>query len=150
MSWSYIDHRLHDFDAVTLGLASREARPLAEGFGGSFLCPSPEIHALEHSFIDFIKTYRQCREILSRAGTTLEFIDDYAQTWDEGSDFLYDYTELQRGAAWRKRQPLDPLVPVPSHRLARYVYTKADIIRLQRRLELQLYIMYAKMDDIAL
>lgn len=147
MSWSQNGHHHREQDAVILGLASREAKPLALGFGGSFLKPSSKVHALANSFIDFSKTYPPFREILAQDGTTLEFIDDFVQTWDECNDFLYDFESLQRGAAWTKRQPL---VPGPSHRLARYVYSREDFGRLERRLELQLYIMYAKMDDIVL
>jgi hypothetical protein len=127
--------------------ANRRAKPLALGFGGSFGDPSSTISALAKSFLTFRSTYKSFMQILAQEETTIEFIDDFSQTWDECNDFLDDYENLQHGAAFALRWPA---TPEPSHGLARYVYTDEDIVRLKKRVGFQLHIMLAKMDDIIL
>jgi hypothetical protein len=133
-----------DAAAVALGSASRDAKALALGFGGSYLTPSQTINALAVSASEFRKTFQAFAEMLTQDESSIEFFDEFAQTWDECSDFLYDYDRLRRGVAFAKRQPP---VPAPAHRLARYVYTDKEIDRLRRRIELQHYIMLAKLDE---
>lgn len=126
---------------------SPEAKALALGFGGTYRDPAPQIQTLANSVIDFHKSHSPFREILSREKITIEFLDDFDQTWDECNEFLYDFATFRgevRSAQYRSTDP------EPPHRPASYLYNDGDIAQLARRVELQLHIMHAKMNDVLL
>jgi hypothetical protein len=134
---------------ILAGCRDAKLKPLALGFSSTYRAPSPRILTLANSFNDFRTTYEHFVEILNRKNSSIEFREDFRHTWDECNDFLlHDYETLRHdGATFEKRRPTLPAFP---YRVARYVYTDAEIVRLERRVELLFHIMHAKMDDIVL
>jgi hypothetical protein len=75
----------------------------------------------------------------------VEWIDQLRQTLDECDDFLFDYQDLQNGKPFENRPSSLPGV---QYRMPRYIYTDSEIVALERRIEIQLQIMRAKIDCI--
>lgn len=97
---------------------------------------------LVHRFRRFFRMFPCFREILRHQNASIEFFDDFQQTWDECIDFLYHNPSWRHG----NTEPQPTLL----HRTACYVYNNSDLAVLERRLELQLHIMNAKINDILL
>jgi hypothetical protein len=115
--------------------ACAEAGPLA-----SF--PPEKLQTTAQNFHAFYSTFRCFQRILRHQNTTLELYHEFQQTWDECIDFFHhNPTWLHEGT-----------IPQPTllHQNACYVYTSADLDVLERRVNLQLHIMNAKIDDIIL
>ncbi|KAJ9209322.1 hypothetical protein DTO166G4_9085 [Paecilomyces variotii] len=113
----------------------RIAGPLA-------MLPVGKLVALAKSFRSYFEVFPCFREIISHQNTSIEFFDDFQQTWDECIDFIHQNPSWHRGNA----SPQLTLL----HQTAYYVYNNKDLAILERRLELQLHIMNAKIDDILL
>jgi hypothetical protein len=113
--------------------ASRDARPLAS---------YPDVQALRPSMTSFHNTFEDFAKLCDLSGSPIEARDHFYRTWDECAEFLRHRDAIQNGAT----KLGDPRL----YGGARYVYTKLDVKDLRRRVELLLYIMQAKMDDILL
>jgi hypothetical protein len=118
--------------------------------GGAAL---PTFDAIDHKFRSFEKTYLELLEILRRDNKTIDVVDALThpsprQTLDEYHDFQYDSDALRRGAgSFSKRQLESPSLPF---KVARYVYTDTEILQLDKKMDWQIRIMQAKMDDMIL
>ncbi|KAJ5675776.1 hypothetical protein N7462_008673 [Penicillium macrosclerotiorum] len=117
-----------------LWLACAEAGPLAT-------LPQEKLEGVCRYYHAFYRTFRCFRRILRHQHTTLELYHEFQQTWDECNDFLRHNPDY-----------CDDLVPQTTrlHETACYVYNDLDLDHLAKRVELQLHIMNAKMDDIML
>jgi hypothetical protein len=133
--------------------ASCKANLLASGLSRTDPGPVSTFDAIGHKFRTFEKTYLELLEILRRDNKTIDVLDalthlSLRQTLDEYNDFQYDSDALRRGAgSFSKRQLESPSLP---YKVARYVYTDADILQLGEKMDLQIRIMQAKMDDMVL
>ncbi|KAJ5175439.1 uncharacterized protein N7482_001316 [Penicillium canariense] len=117
-----------------LWAACAEAGPLAA-------LPLEKIQGIACAFQAFYRTFRCFRRILRHQRTTLESYHEFQQTWDECNDFLH------HNPGWRQDTvPQTTLL----HEIACYVYNHEDLDLLEKRLQLQLHIMNAKLDDIIL
>lgn len=104
--------------------------------------PLEKLQWIAQTFHLFHHTFECFRRILQDQRTTLELFDQFQQTYDEGTDFFY------HNPTWRGE-----CIAVQStslHESACNVYNNSDLDLLERRLELQLHIMNAKIDDIIL
>ena len=118
-----------------LWVASAEAVPLAA-------LPPQKIQGIAKGYQAFYRTFRCFRRILRYQHTTLESYHEFQQTWDECNDFFYHNPE------WRPKDTL--LQTTLLQEISCYVYNESDLDVLQRRLDLQLHVMNAKLDDIIL
>ncbi|KAF7718620.1 Uncharacterized protein PECH_006351 [Penicillium ucsense] len=112
-----------------------EAGPLAA-------LPPDKTQRLEKRFREFYSTFKCFRSVLRDQHTTLESYHEFQQTWDECIDFLYH----------SRKGGVEGAIPQATllHETASYVYNTSDLDLLERRLDLQLQIMHAKLDDIFL
>ncbi|KAJ5480917.1 hypothetical protein N7539_006811 [Penicillium diatomitis] len=110
-----------------------EAGPLAA-------LPPDKTQRLEKRFCEFYSTFKCFRSVLRDQHTTLESYHEFQKTWDECVDFLYH----------SRKWGLEGAIPQATllHETACYVYNNSDLDLLERRLDLQLQIMHAKLDDI--
>lgn len=120
---------------------------MAEGFGGTFTEPSGRVKVLESKAISFTTSFQALIYILNQEHMILAWADDFRQTFDECDDFLSDFQALQRGETFGKRLASLPDI---TYKMARYMYTDDEIAVLEQRIDLQLHVMHAKMDDIVL
>lgn len=123
------------------------AKPIAEGFGGTFQSPSGRIRVLARKAAFFTASFKDLMFILNEEKMILALLDDFHQTLDECNDFLFDFQALQNGQGFDKR-PADS--PEITYKMARYMYTDDEIAVLEERIDLQQHFMQAKMDDIVL
>lgn len=123
------------------------AKPLAEGFDGTLRNPSLRVRLFARKAVSFKATFEDLQFILNEENITLEWIDSFYQTHDECNDFLFDFEDLQNGRGFDKRPAQLPDIP---YKMARYTYTDAEIALLEEKIDLQLHIMNAKMNDIVL
>lgn len=130
--------------------ACKRAKPLALGFGGAYGAPSERIERLSKLVDSFLYTFENLEDISKRQNAFVERISTFTQTFDECTDFVYDYDDLKRNAKkFDKREPASDRVQL-QYQLPRYVYTDEDIIKFEDRLRFQLYAMDVKLDDIIL
>lgn len=118
-----------------LWVACAQAGPLAA-------LPPEKTQGIAKRFHAFYRTFRCFRRILRFQHTTLESYHEFKQTWDECNDFLH------HNPRWRC-QDTTPQTNM-LHETACYVYNPSDLDLLERRVDLQLHIMNAKLDDIIL
>ncbi|OOQ85830.1 hypothetical protein PEBR_24007 [Penicillium brasilianum] len=118
-----------------LWAACAEAGPLAA-------LPQGRIQGIAQRFHAFYRAFRCFRRVLRHQHTTLESYHEYQQTWDECNDFLHHNPVF----CLQDTLPQTNLL----HENACYVYNSSDLDLLERRLDLQLHIMNAKLDDIIL
>jgi hypothetical protein len=121
--------------AAALWVASCSAEPLASRSIG-------EVAALAQKFNNFLNVFDHFQKILQHGNTTVEFYDDFLQTWDECNDFFSHNPTLKEAGTITHATTL--------HASTCYVYTNDDLGSLSRRLNLQLHIMNAKIDLIIL
>jgi hypothetical protein len=133
--------------------ASCNANLLALGLSRTNPAPVSTFDAIDHKFRTFEKTFFELLEILRRDNKTIDVLDalthsSLRQTLDEYDDFKYDSEALRRGAgSFAKRQLESPSLP---YKIARYVYTDADILQLEGKMDWQIRIMQEKMNDMVL
>jgi hypothetical protein len=133
--------------------ASCNANLLALGLSRTHPAPVSTFDAIDDKFRAFEKTYLELREILRRDGKIIDVLDaltypSLRQTLDEYDDFKHDSDALRRGAkSFSKRQLGSPSLP---YKVARYVYTDADILQLEKKMAWQIRIMQEKMNDMIL
>jgi hypothetical protein len=120
---------------LQLWVACAQAGPLAA-------LPPDRIQGIAKRFHAFYRTFRCFRRILRFQHTTLESYHEFQQTWDECNDFLH------HNPRWG-RQDTTPQTNL-LHETSCYVYNPSDLDLLERRVDLQLHIMNAKLDDIIL
>lgn len=134
-------------------IASRDADLLASGLSRTNPPPVSTFDAIESKFRNFEKTSLELLEILRRNNKTIDVLDALLhsslwQTQDEYNDFKYDSDALRRGAgSFSKRELKLPSLP---YKVARYVYTDDDIVRLENKLDWQIRIMREKMNEMVL
>jgi len=126
---------------------SLQAEPLALGFGGTRGNISGRIQRLATKINLYPKTFQDFRDISKKRQKGIERFETYAQTLEECADFLYDYNSVKTGAAFSTRMSGSPELP---WKIPRYVYSNDDIARFEERIDLQLAIMRATMDDLVL
>jgi hypothetical protein len=133
--------------------ASCNANLLALGLSRTSPAPVSTFDAIDHKFRTFEKTYLELQEILRRDNKTIDVLDALThpplrQTLDEYDDFKYGSSALRRGVgSFSKRQLESPSLP---YKVARYVYTDTDILRLGEKMDWQIRIMEGKMNDMVL
>jgi hypothetical protein len=118
-----------------------EARPLA------FHQPSWRIRRLASHMSAFHIAFRDLEFILHGDSPTVEWVEDFRQTFDECDDFLFDFQALQAGQEFDNRPAGLPKLP---YKMGRYMYTDAEIDSLKERVDVQLDIMNARLDNIVL
>lgn len=124
-----------------------EARPLALGFQGTFRQPSRRVGRLARKMSAFCNAFKDLEFVLEGENTTVEGIDGFRQTFEECDEFLSDFQSLQAGQDFDKRPTGFPELP---YKMGRYMYTDTEIDSLEARVDIQLNIMNAKMDDVVL
>jgi hypothetical protein len=124
-----------------------EARPLALGFQGTFHQPSRQVKRLAQKMAAFCNAFKDLEFVLEGENTTVEWIDGFRQTFEECDEFLSDFQSLQAGQGFEKRPTGFPKLP---YKMGSYMYTDTEIANLEARVDIQLNIMNAKMDDVAL
>jgi hypothetical protein len=137
-------------DASLLALALARQATLAPEppppFGSNF-------DAIRSKFATFERTYLDLLELLKSDNKSIDVLDALtcpppSQTLHEYSDFKYDVDAPRQDVEpFSKRKLESPDLP---YKVARYVYTDADIRELHTKLDWQIRIMDGKMDDMVL
>ncbi|KAJ5151211.1 uncharacterized protein N7482_010463 [Penicillium canariense] len=104
--------------------------------------PLQDIQGIAGRFQAFYRNFRCFHSILQYQHAAFELYHEFQQTWDECNDFIYHRLE------WCP-QDITPQTNL-LHETACYIYNPSDLDLLERRLDLQLHVMNAKLDDIIL
>jgi hypothetical protein len=126
---------------------SCEAQPLALAFHGTFRKPSRQIRRLAKKMAAFHAAFKDLEFVLEEENTTVEWINGFHQTFDECDDFLSDFDSLQAGQDFYGRPAALSELP---YKMGRYMYTDPEVTRLEARVDIQLNILNAKMDNVVL
>jgi hypothetical protein len=137
----------HRVGLMDLWLESKNAKPLALGFGGTPDNISDRIKLLSSKIKLFPNTFRDFNYILEKRGLSIIPFESLLRSLDECNDFLYDYSGSRIGVYLRKRRMKSPEL---KYLVPRYVYTDDDIINLEKRIDLQLKTMCAQINDVLL
>lgn len=117
------------------------------------LPPQLNFDKIKSKFITFKHTYIALFELLSKEGKSLEVLgprihSSLSKTLDEYEDFMFDADSLHRDGGSFTKWRLD--IPDLPYKVARHIYTDADIIELLTKLTWQIRIMSRKLDDMVL
>lgn len=132
---------------------SRDANLLVLGLTRQAPPPASTFDAINSKFARFERIYLELLELLKRDNKSIDVLDALthpspSQTIDEYNDFKYDANILRQGGGPFSKRRLE--IPFLPYKFARYVYTDTDIQQLSTKIDWQVRIMDAKMDDMVL